>query len=39
MYSLRWHALKEWEAADGKIEQIINKSKFSKAKTVEDKLS
>lgn len=39
MYSLRWHALKEWEAADGKIEQIINKSKFSEAKTVEDKLS
>lgn len=39
MYSLRWHALKEWEAADGKIEQACSKSKISKAKTVEDKLS
>src|SRR5665648_236251 len=39
MYSLRWHAVKEWEMADGKIEQTGNKSEFSKAKTVEDKLS
>lgn len=39
MYSLRWHALKEWEMADGKIEQTGNKSEFSKAKTVEDKFS
>ena len=39
MNSLRWHALEEWEAADGKIEQASNKSKFSKTKTVEDKLS
>lgn len=39
MNSLRWHALEEWEVADGKIEQANNKSKLSKAKTVEGKLS
>lgn len=39
MYSLRWHALKEWEAADGKIDQTINKSEISKTKTIEDKFS
>lgn len=37
--SFRWHALQEWEVADGKVKQTCNKSKFSKANTVEDKLS
>jgi hypothetical protein len=39
MHSLMWHALKEWEVADGKIDQVINKREFSKAQTVEDKFS
>lgn len=39
MYSLRWHALQEWESADGKIDQTNNKSELSKSKTVEDKVS
>ena len=39
MYSLRWHALKEWETADEKNERACNKSKISEAKNVEDKLS